>query len=169
MLSVLNRLRESLVSAADPGTQTAPCTDLQLAAAVLLLEIGSSDFEQRPEEKAAILRALALAFGLDDRQLTVLYERAVRSADAAVSLYEFVGVINRECGPEQKMALLEQLWRVAFADGRLDKYEDHRIRRIAELLHMPHRAFIRSKHAAAAATDDESDADADADPDPERA
>jgi uncharacterized tellurite resistance protein B-like protein len=88
---------------------------------------------------------------MNEEQLAILYEQAVRSVDNAVSLYEFIGVINRECGPEQKMRLLEDLWRVAFADGRIDKYEDHRIRRIAELLHMPHRAFIRSKHAAEAA------------------
>lgn len=149
MLSVLKRLRESLAAAAD--TAAAPFTDLQLAAAVLLLEVGSSDFEHHPDEKAAALRALGFAFGLNEEQLAILYEQALSSADNAISLYEFIAVINRECGREQKMSLLEDLWRVAFADGRLDKYEDHRIRRIAELLHMPHRAFIQSKHAAAAA------------------
>ncbi len=150
MLSVIKRLRQSLVSAAD--TATAPFTDLQLAAAVLLLEVGCSDFERHPEEKAAALRALALAFNLNDEQLGILYEYAVHSIDNAISLHEFIRVINLECGREQKMTLLEDLWRVAFADGRLDKYEDHRIRRIAELLHMPHRAFIQSKHAAQVAT-----------------
>jgi uncharacterized tellurite resistance protein B-like protein len=150
MLSVIKRLRQSLAAAAE--TKTAPFTDLQLAATVLLLEVGSSDFEHHPEEKTAALRALALAFGLNEEQLGILYELAVHSADSAVSMYEFVAVINRECSREQKMTLLEDLWRVAFADGRLDKYEDHRIRRIAELLHMPHRAFIQSKHAAEAAT-----------------
>lgn len=149
MLSVLKQLRQSLVAAAE--SEKAPFTDLQLAAAVLLLEVGSSDFEHHPEEKAAALRALALAFGLNEEQLNILYGHAVHSADKAVSLHEFIGVINRECGKEQKLSLLEDLWRVAFADGRLDKYEDHRIRRIAELLHMPHRAFIQSKHAAEAA------------------
>jgi uncharacterized tellurite resistance protein B-like protein len=148
MLSVLKSLRRSLTAAADTAP---PFTDMQLAAAVLLLEVGASDFEHHPEEKAAALKALALTFGMNEEQLAILYEQAVRSVDNAVSLYEFIGVINRECGPEQKMRLLEDLWRVAFADGRIDKYEDHRIRRIAELLHMPHRAFIRSKHAAEAA------------------
>lgn len=148
MLSVIKRLRQSLAAAAE--TTTTSYTDLQLAAAVLLLEVGCSDFERHPEEKATVLRALAQAFHLNGEQLAILYEHAVHSADNAVSLHEFIGVINRECSREQKMTLLEDLWRVAFADGRLDKYEDHRIRRIAELLHMPHRAFIQSKHAAEA-------------------
>ncbi|HEX5057456.1 MAG TPA: TerB family tellurite resistance protein [Gammaproteobacteria bacterium] len=149
MLSVIKRLRQSLAAAAE--TAVAPFSDLQLAAGVLLLEVGSSDFEHHPEEKAAALGALGRAFGLNAQQLEILYEHAVHSADNAVSLYEFIGVINRECDQAQKMRLLEDLWRVAFADGRLDKYEDHRIRRIAELLYMPHRAFIQSKHAAEAA------------------
>lgn len=156
MLSVIKRLRQSLAAAG--GAATTPFTDLQLAAAVLLLEVGCSDFERHPEERAAVLRALALAFHLNAEQLAILYEQAARSADDAVSLYEFIRVINRECSAEQKMVLLEDLWRVAFADGRLDKYEDHRIRRIAELLHMPHRAFIQSKHTAQVAMDRESGA-----------
>jgi uncharacterized tellurite resistance protein B-like protein len=149
MLSVIKRLRQSLTAAAE--TASPLFTDLQLAAAVLLLEVGCSDFERHPEEKTAALRALSLAFNLNAEQVAILYEHAVHSADDAISLYEFIAVINSECSHEQKMTLLEDLWRVAFADGRLDKYEDHRIRRIAELLHMPHRAFIQSKHAVEAA------------------
>jgi uncharacterized tellurite resistance protein B-like protein len=147
MLSVIKRLRQSLVAAGDKKPEA--FTDLQLAAAVLLLEVSSSDFEYRPEEKSAVLQALTSAFGLTEEQLKILYDHAVHSAGRSISLYDFIVIINRECSREQKMLLLEQLWRVAFADGRLDKYEDHRIRRIAELLHMPHRAFIQSKHAAA--------------------
>jgi uncharacterized tellurite resistance protein B-like protein len=147
MLDVIKRLKQSLATA---GEAPAAFTDLQLAAAVLLLEVSASDFEHRPEEKSAILQALNRAYGLNEEQLKILYEHAVHSVGRAVSLHDFIVIINRECSQEQKMLLLEQLWRVAFADGRLDKYEDHRIRRIAELLYMPHRAFIQSKHAAAA-------------------
>ncbi|HEY3487881.1 MAG TPA: TerB family tellurite resistance protein [Gammaproteobacteria bacterium] len=146
MLSAIKRLRKALV----PAAEIAPFTELQLAAAVLLLEVSCSDFERQPEEKTAVLQALARAFDMSNDQVSILYDNALQSADHAVSLHNFVTVINRECSPEQKMILLEQLWRVAFVDGRIDKYEDHRIRRIAELLHMPHRAFIQSKHAAAA-------------------
>jgi uncharacterized tellurite resistance protein B-like protein len=149
MLHVIKRLKQSLTTAGSTKTPAA-FTDLQVAAAVLLLEVSSSDFEHRPEEKSVILQALTRAYGLNEEQLKILYEHAVHSAGRAVSLYDFIAIINRECSREQKMLLLEQLWRVAFADGRLDKYEDHRIRWIAELLHMPHRAFIQSKHAAAA-------------------
>ena len=150
MLHIIKRLQQSL-AAAGGAKKPAAFTDLQLAAAVLLLEVSSSDFEYRPEEKSAVLQALTRAFGLNEEQLKILYDHAVYSAGRSVSLHDFIVIINREYSREQKMLLLEQLWRVAFADGRLDKYEDHRIRRLAELLHMPHRAFIQSKHAAAAA------------------
>jgi uncharacterized tellurite resistance protein B-like protein len=144
MLSILRGLSPAFASAPQQTRER----DLQLAAAVLLLEVSYADFEKQPEEKAAIFHALSRVFNLSDDEVAGLYKDAVGSADRAVSLYEFTALINQECSREEKRNLLEQLWRVAFADGRLDKYEDHRIRRIADLLHMPHREFIRSKHAA---------------------
>ena len=44
--------------------------------------------------------------------------------------------------------MVELLWRVAYADGDLDKYEEHLVRRIADLIHVPHSVFIRMKHKA---------------------
>ena len=52
---------------------------------------------------------------------------------------------------DDKYAVLENIWRVAFADGRIDKYEEHIIRRIAELLHLNHREYIQARHRAEAA------------------
>ena len=56
--------------------------------------------------------------------------------------------INKHYSREQKTELLEQLWRVAFADGKLDKYEEHLVRKLAELLHVPHTRFVATKHRA---------------------
>ena len=146
MLSVIKQLRQSFA----PAVESARCTDLQLAAAVLLLEVSVADFESQPEEKTAVLHALERAFALNDDQVAILYENAMTSSVSAISLYDFIAVINRECDQQEKKNLLTQLWRVAFADGRIDKYEDHRIRKIAELLYMPHRAFIQARHEAEA-------------------
>ena len=65
--------------------------------------------------------------------------------EKSVSLYEFTSRLNEELSPEEKADTVEMLWRVAFADGRLDKYEEHLIRKAADLLHVPHRRFIRAK------------------------
>ena len=79
-----------------------------------------------------------------------MLELARQESQDSHSLHPFLRRINRHFDPEQKAEILEDLWRVAFADGRLDKYEEYHIRRIADLLHLPHSAFIRAKHRAEA-------------------
>jgi uncharacterized tellurite resistance protein B-like protein len=124
--------------------------DLHLAAAVLLLEVSTADFKQQPEERAALLSGLQSVFDLDEQHAALLCERALQISDNAISMHEFMTVINKRCTQAEKLYLLEQLWRVAFADGRIDKYEDHRIRKIADWLYLSHREFMQCKHAAAA-------------------
>ena len=72
-------------------------------------------------------------------------ERARRETDKATSLYPFTGLINQHFSPEQKAQVVEALWRVAYADGTLDKYEEHLVRKVAELIHVSHSTFIRTK------------------------
>ena len=73
---------------------------------------------------------------------------ALAHAEDATSLYQFTGQINDHLDQQQKQSLLESIWRVAFADGRIDKYEEHLIRRMADLLHLNHREFMQARHRA---------------------
>jgi len=66
-----------------------------------------------------------------------------------VSLYQFTGLINQHFTPEQKVRVVEMLWQVAYADGHLDPYEEALVRKIADLIHVPHRQFIQAKHRVA--------------------
>ncbi|MBN1378782.1 MAG: TerB family tellurite resistance protein [Gammaproteobacteria bacterium] len=118
---------------------------LQLAAAALLVEVAAADFKQQPEERITVGRALQSSFDLTDENLQQLLSNAEQYQQDATSLYEFTSVLNEHCSRQEKFAILVNLWRVAFADGKLDKYEDHRIRRIAELLHFSPREFIQAK------------------------
>jgi len=119
---------------------------LQLAAAALLFEVMRADYDEHPDERTTLERALREAFSLTDSETRELAELADREAAEAVSLYQFTGLINREFSAEQKIQLVEMLWQVAYADGRLDRYEEAAVRKITELLHVPHRDFIRAKH-----------------------
>ncbi len=65
-----------------------------------------------------------------------------------MSLNDFTDVINEKFDADHKFVLMERLWKVACADDRLDKYEEYTIRKIADLLHVPHRKFIQAKHNA---------------------
>ncbi len=118
---------------------------LQLAAAALMVEVAVADFKQCPKERDTLLNALQKSFPLDSQALQQLISDAEQHQSNATSLYEFTSVLNQHCSQQEKFEILVNLWRVAFADGELDKYEDHRIRRIAELLNLSHREFIQSK------------------------
>ena len=78
-----------------------------------------------------------------------LIAQAEAHLDEATSLYDFTRVINDHYLPAQKLELVASMWRVAYADGRLDKYEEYLIRQVAELCYVSHQDYIRTKLAAA--------------------
>lgn len=117
----------------------------QLATAALLIEVASADRSFEPEELETLKSLLARKFQLDETQLEELTELAEAEKEQATSLYQFTQLINEDCNPEEKYQLMQSMWEVAYADGNLDKYEEHLIRRVAELIYVPHNEFIRAK------------------------
>lgn len=118
---------------------------LQMATAALLIEVSRADFSPEQSEQQAILERLRQRFHLPEEQLHTLMTLAQRELDQSVSLYQFTQLINDAFSAEQKSALILSLWQVAYADGKLDKHEDHLIRKIADLIHVSHSEFIRTK------------------------
>jgi uncharacterized tellurite resistance protein B-like protein len=117
----------------------------ELATAALLVELSRSDFSESTVEAEAIRHLLQKRFNLADDALDQLLMNAGRRADKAVSLHEFTHRLNRELPEEDKLAIIEMLWRVSHADGRIDKHEEHLIQRIAGLLHISDRDRVRLK------------------------
>lgn len=118
---------------------------LRLAVAALLVEVLRADYEVAPAERAQVVRSLQALLGLDPVAGTAILERAERHADESHDLYQFTSRINQSCSDVEKERLVEQLWRVARADATIHKYEEHLVRRVADLLHVPHAAFIAAK------------------------
>ncbi len=123
---------------------------LQLASAVLLIEVAKADFVNDPEEEAAIRASLQKHFSLSDEEVDSLFADASATGEDVISLHSFIRTINESCDDEQKAFLMEQMWRVAYADGSLDKYEDYNIRKIADLLYVSHKVFIQTKQTVLA-------------------
>ncbi len=119
--------------------------DLQLASAALLIEISQADHVRDEREQAAVAAALERIFQIEHSAIDELLQEAQQASTDAPSLYDFTRVINEHCNEEQKYALVRECWRVAFADGDLDKYEDHRLRKIADLIYLPHSLYIKAK------------------------
>lgn len=118
---------------------------LRLAVTVLLFEVAESDYQQLPEEKEALLQAVRRYFDLDQAQAGELLALAESEHADSTDYYEFTRLINRHYSAEQKNQLIETLWQIAFADQSLHHYEEHVIRRLAELLYVPHSVFIAAK------------------------
>lgn len=119
---------------------------LRLATAALLFEMQRADFDEHEEERAVLERVLRETFDLGEEETRELSRLAEREAEESVSLHQFTSLINQRFSPGEKVRVVEMLWQVAYADGRIDRYEEALLRKIAELIYVPHRDFIQARH-----------------------
>jgi uncharacterized tellurite resistance protein B-like protein len=117
----------------------------QLAVSALLIEVAIADHSYDDTEFAALLAILERKYNLPHEQLLELTELAREEQRDATSLYQFTQLINRDCSANEKFELIKAMWEVAFTDGRLDKYEEAVIRKVADLIYVSHSDFIRAK------------------------
>lgn len=144
MLDIRKFFHERLMSneADDPEARR---REIQYATAALLLEVARADFDQDESERAAVLTLLRDAFELDESSLQSLVQSADAATRKATDVYQFTLLVNEHYHYEDKTRLIENLWRIAFVDGRIDRYEDYFIRKIAGLLYVSHEDFIKAK------------------------
>lgn len=121
---------------------------IQLASAALLVEIALSDNHFDASEMTLIDKLLREEFMLSDEQAQSLINEARQEQDHASSIHQFTTHLNQHCDAVQKRDFVSQLWQLAYADGNIDKYEEYMIRRVADLLHLPHNDFIFAKKVA---------------------
>lgn len=119
---------------------------LRVATALLLVEVARADFDDGPKEMQAVLDLLRRHFDLSEAETRLLVEEARREADHAVELQAFTRRLHEAVDKAEKERIVEMLWRVALADAHLDKHEDHLVRRVADLLYVPHRDVIRIRN-----------------------
>lgn len=148
MLDALRQLLQGkaapLAEAAEPDREHA----LRLAAAALMFEIVRADASVDESERTVMRAALQSTFGLSTEETGELVELAEAESKGAASLYEFTSLVDAGLDASQKKRIVELLWLVTFADGHKDAHEEHLVRRIAGLLHVPHPDFIDAKQRA---------------------
>ncbi|HQU16502.1 MAG: tellurite resistance TerB family protein [Gammaproteobacteria bacterium] len=154
MLAALSRFFQDRVRSSASGVESG--RGVQLATGALLLEMARADFAVQDVERAKVAELLRLRFGLSEEETSELVALSEQASRESVSLHEFTQLINGQFSQDQKSQVIRLLWDIAFADSRLDKYEEHLVRKIADLLYVPHSEFIRAKLAAQEASADES-------------
>jgi len=143
MLSAIRDFFEKHIDA--PAARGDERHSIELATAALLVEVVRLGGEIKAAEREAVARAVRGRFGLSGAEAGTLLALAEDEAREATDHYQFTSLINKTFSQEQKQQVVELMWRVAYADGELSAYEQHVIRKIADLLYVPHRAYIAAK------------------------
>lgn len=118
---------------------------LELASAALLFEIARADYDTSDAELGALRHMLLQRYQLSESDVDELMALARDEVEDAVDHYQFVSLIKEHYGYDQRCELVALMWQLAWADGSVDALEEHRIRRLADLLHVSHSDFIRTK------------------------
>lgn len=121
---------------------------LQLAVAVLVHEARRADWAEGGEESHAGVHALMDLFGLERGAAVELLAHGRERAQQLTSFYAPVSTVKREYSLEERIRLVEHLWRISFADGQLNLYEDHYVRKIAHLLYVPNTQSMLARNRA---------------------
>jgi uncharacterized tellurite resistance protein B-like protein len=145
VISAIKRFFESQLATQGDNTPHSREHRLRLASAALLFEVLKSDRHVDERETAAMRGILARDLDLDAKELDNIIMLAEEEARQAVSLYEFTSLINESYNYEERVQLIENMWKLALADDHLDMYEEQLIRRTADLIYVSHSDFIRTK------------------------
>ena len=125
--------------------ETAEDEGLGIAAGVLMLEIARADDEIDDLEKEVVINGVKNILHKTSHEINDIFQKVIAVVEESVSFFEFTSLINDSCSRQEKYDLLVILWKVAYADGQLDKYEEYYIRKIKDLLYLSQSDFIKAK------------------------
>lgn len=152
MLTPIKQLLSGLFGASANVSPMDELHSLQLATAVLLVEVMRADTHHTERERTATVVALRKKFSLSDAEVAALLAHAEHAVKGANDYYGFTSAMNEQFTHAQKVQVVEHMWEVAYADRHLDAHENHLISKIAGLLHVTHGEYIAAKlHAKHAA------------------
>jgi uncharacterized tellurite resistance protein B-like protein len=118
---------------------------VEIAACALFIEMAKADGEFSDVERELIISEMQNTFNLDKECVDELMMFAEQEIKESVSLYEFTSVINNQFSHEQKIDLIENLWKLIYKDEKLSAYEDQLIKRIGATMNIEHKQIINAK------------------------
>ena len=118
---------------------------VELCTAALLYQIMRADDQVEESEQQKMQQLLIERYHLSEEEMQALMSLCSKEVDQAADFHQFTSVLNEKCSTQEKRTLIENLWAVAYADEQIDAIEEHLIRKIADLLYVPHSTFIQAK------------------------
>lgn len=119
--------------------------DIRIATCALLLEMSNIDGEFSALERENIISILKKDFDLSDEYTTTLLEASNEELKGSIDLWQFTNLINQNYSMEEKIRVIETVWDIVYADGKLDKHEDYLVHKLANLLRLTHKQLIEAK------------------------
>ena len=119
--------------------------DIRIAACALFLEMATIDGSFSESERERIISILRNDYDLSDEHATALIEAADEELKKSIDLWHFTNLINQNYSKDEKLEIIETVWKVVYADGRLDKHEDYLVHKLAKLLRLSHKELIDAK------------------------
>ena len=147
---MLNRIL-SYIKSPEKKVEETSSSNIIVCSLALLIEVAKSDNEFSDIELQEITQIACQQFSLTQEQESELLTLAKNISKESTSLYEFTSVVNEQYDSEEKYQLIFAMWKVAFADKQIDRYEEYIIRKVADLIYLPHVKFMKAKHEASLA------------------
>ena len=144
---MINKLKRFFNNPADQGegADSGSNHDVTLATCALLVEMARIDESFTEQEMDTILEILSSRYGVSGEYASALIDEAEKELIESVDLWQFSRLINENYSREEKIGIIETLWQVVFVDGKLDKYEDYLMHKMAKLLRLSHKELIDAK------------------------
>ena len=144
---MINKIKDLITrfNTKEETTEESSSNLLDNACAALLVEIAFADKDFDETEKTSLKQSLIETYAVDESDIEEIIKDAEETVSESTSLYGYTRVVNDEFEYEDKLSLLKNLWKVAYADGNLDKYEEHLIRKISDLIRISHTDYINIK------------------------
>lgn len=136
-------LKRHLLAGSDAGEDAGHAQ--RVAVAALLMEVAAADTGITADERVRIERIIGELHGISAGAARDICTKAEAQADQATSLYPFTRLITDECSMEDRIEIVHRLWEITFLDGEVHAHEEHLVRKVADLLYVPHSQFIRGK------------------------
>ncbi|MBW2171182.1 MAG: TerB family tellurite resistance protein [Deltaproteobacteria bacterium] len=119
--------------------------DIRIATCALFLEMSHIDGEFSESERDYVVSILRRDFGLSGEHAAALLKAAHGELKESIDLWQFTNLINQNYSVEEKLQIIETIWRIAYTDGKLDKHEDYLVHKLAKLLRLNHKQLIDAK------------------------
>ena len=145
MLDIIKRFFDKVTPEDHKDPKTDAGHDVQVATCALFLEMARIDESFTKKETDAILSILKEKYGLAESHVDALIASADAELKSSIDYWQFARKINENYTTEEKIEIIENLWRIVYVDGKMDKYEHHLMSKLSNLLRLSHNQLIEAK------------------------